>query len=133
MAPVITIGNEMIITAAPPERAGAASALSETSAEFGGAMGIAVFGSAGTVLYRHALSADLPAGLPPDAAAAAIATLGGAVAAAQAHPGPAGDALLAMSRSAFTEAMQFTAGLATLIVVAAGVAAARILRMRAAP
>ncbi|HEY6514038.1 MAG TPA: MFS transporter [Burkholderiaceae bacterium] len=131
MAPVITIGNEMIITAAPPERAGAASALSETSAEFGGAMGIAVFGSAGTVLYRQALSADLPAGLPPDAAAAAIATLGGAVAAAQAHPGPTGDALLALSRSAFTGAMQFTAVLATAILVAASVAAARLLRPRA--
>ncbi|HSW24906.1 MAG TPA: MFS transporter, partial [Burkholderiaceae bacterium] len=128
MAPVITIGNEMIITAAPPERAGAASALSETSAEFGGAMGIAVFGSAGTVLYRHALSDDLLAGLPAEAAAAAVSTLGGAVAAAQAHPGPAGDALLALSRAAFTGAMQATALLAALIVATACVLATRILR-----
>ena len=128
MAPVITIGNEMIITAAPPERAGAASALSETSAEFGGAMGIAVFGSLGTVLYRHLLSSDLPAGVAPDAAAAAMATLGGAVAAAQANPGPAGDALLSVSRAAFTASMQFTSVLAMLIVVAASVVSARILR-----
>ncbi|HET9205824.1 MAG TPA: MFS transporter [Burkholderiaceae bacterium] len=128
MAPVITIGNEMIITAAPPERAGAASALSETSAEFGGAMGIAVFGSLGTVLYRHLLSTDLPAGVAPDAAAAAMATLGGAVAAAQAHPGPAGDALLSVSRAAFTASMQLTSVLAMVIVVAASVVAARILR-----
>ena len=128
MAPVITIGNEMIITAAPPERAGAASALSETSAEFGGAMGIAVFGSLGTVLYRHLLSSDLPAGVAPDAAAAAMATLGGAVAAAQANPGPAGDALLSVSRAAFTASMQFTSVLAMVIVVAASVVSARILR-----
>jgi DHA2 family multidrug resistance protein-like MFS transporter len=128
MAPVITIGNEMIITAAPPERAGAASALSETSAEFGGAMGIAVFGSIGTVLYRHVLGADLPAGLEPDVAAAAMATLGGAVAAAQAHPGPTGEALLAVSRAAFTDAMQLTALLAMLIVAGASVVSARILR-----
>jgi len=128
MAPVITIGNEMIITAAPPERAGAASALSETSAEFGGAMGIAVFGSLGTVLYRHVLAADLPAGVAPDAAAAAMATLGGAVAAARAHPGPMGDALLSVSRAAFTDAMQLTALLAMGIVVAASVVSARILR-----
>ena len=128
MAPVITIGNEMIITAAPPERAGAASALSETSAEFGGAMGIAIFGSAGTVLYRHALTADLPAGLAPDAAAAAMATLGGAVVAAQANPGPLGDALLGVSRAAFTDAMQFTSLLAMGIVMGASVVAARILR-----
>src|SRR5688572_28041453 len=37
LAPVFTIGNEMIITSAPPERAGAASALSETGAELSGA------------------------------------------------------------------------------------------------
>jgi DHA2 family multidrug resistance protein-like MFS transporter len=128
MAPVITIGNEMIITAAPPERAGAASALSETSAEFGGAMGIAVFGSLGTVLYRHVLSSDMPPGVAPDAAAAAMATLGGAVAAAQAQPGPASDALLQVSRAAFTDAMQLTSWLAMAIVVAASVVAARILR-----
>jgi DHA2 family multidrug resistance protein-like MFS transporter len=128
MAPVITIGNEMIITAAPPERAGAASALSETSAEFGGAMGIAVFGSLGTVLYRHALSGELPPGMPADAATAALATLGGAVAAAAAHPGPAADALLGVSRAAFTDSMQVTALLAMAIVIAASLVSARILR-----
>ena len=57
-----------------------------------------------------------------------MATLGGAVAAAQAHPGPAGDALLALSRTAFTGAMQVTALLAALIVATACVLAARILR-----
>jgi DHA2 family multidrug resistance protein-like MFS transporter len=128
MAPVITIGNEMIITAAPPERAGAASALSETSAEFGGALGIALFGSLGTVLYRQLLATDLPAELNAGAASAALATLGGAVAAAQAHPGPAGDALLAGSRAAFTGAMQVTSLLAMATVVGASVVSARILR-----
>ena len=128
LAPVITVGNEMIITAAPPERAGAASALSETSAEFGGAIGIALFGSAGTALYRHALAADLPPGLSADATAAAMATLGGATATAQAHPGPVGDALLAVSRAAFTDAMQLSAFVAMLVVATAGVLAARILR-----
>ncbi len=128
MAPVITIGNEMIITAAPSERAGAASALSETSAEFGGALGIAVFGSLGTVVYRQLLGNDLPAGLESGAAGAALATLGGAVAAAQVHPGPTGDALLAGSRAAFTGAMQLTSLLAMAIVAAASVVSARILR-----
>ena len=49
LAPVFTIGNEMIITAAPPERAGAASAISETSSELSGALGIALLGSVGMV------------------------------------------------------------------------------------
>ena len=45
--PVITLATDVIVGSAPPERAGAASGLSETSAEFGGALGIAVLGSIG--------------------------------------------------------------------------------------
>src|SRR5690606_8971106 len=52
VAPVFTLTTDLIIGSAPPERAGAASALSETSAEFGGALGIAVFGSIGVAVYR---------------------------------------------------------------------------------
>jgi DHA2 family multidrug resistance protein-like MFS transporter len=128
MAPVFTIGNEMIITAAPPERAGAASAISETSSEFSAAFGVALFGSIGTVLYRAGLAADMPAGLPPDAIAGAMGTLGGAVAAAAANPGAAGEALLAAARDAFVDALQVNAALAGAIVVAASAIAARILR-----
>ena len=128
LAPVFTIGNEMIITAAPPERAGAASALSETASEFSGALGIAVFGSIGTALYRHTLAASMPDGLPADAATAAMATIGGAVAAAQALPGPAGDALLVASRAAFVDALQLSATIGAATMLAASVLSARILR-----
>jgi DHA2 family multidrug resistance protein-like MFS transporter len=128
MAPVFTIGNEMIITAAPPERAGAASAISETSSEFSGALGIAIFGSAGTALYRGALSESMPAGVPPGAGEAAMATLGGAVAASQSVAGPVGEALLGASRTAFVDAMQFTAVLGALTMIAACVVSGHILR-----
>jgi hypothetical protein len=50
------------------------------------------------------------------------------VATAQAHPGPAGDALLSVSRAAFTASMQVTSVLAMVIVVAASLVAAKILR-----
>jgi MFS transporter, DHA2 family, multidrug resistance protein len=128
LSPVFTIGNEMIITAAPPERAGAASALSETASEFSGALGIAVFGSIGTAVYRAGLSSTMPAGMPPEAANAALSTLGAAVAAAQGVPGAAGDVLLASARSAFVDALQLAALTGAVIVVAASVLAARILR-----
>ena len=128
MAPVFTIGNEMIITAAPPERAGAASAISETSSEFSGAFGIALLGSVGTMLYRYELAASLPEGVPAVAAAEAMATLGGAVAAASGLDGGAGDALLAAARAAFVDALQFTAVAGAAIVLLASAVAARILR-----
>ncbi|UOV04018.1 MFS transporter [Pseudoxanthomonas sp. F37] len=60
MAPVFTVGNELIITTAPAERAGAASALAETSAELSGALGIAVLGSLGMLAYRLWLDPALP-------------------------------------------------------------------------
>jgi MFS transporter, DHA2 family, multidrug resistance protein len=43
------------MSAAPPERAGAASGISETSSELGGALGIALFGSLATAVYGAAL------------------------------------------------------------------------------
>ena len=128
MAPAITIGNEMMITAAPPERAGAASALAETCAEFSGAFGVAVFGSLGMAVYRSSLSASTPVGLGPDAVAMALATLGGAVAVGGATPGVLGDALLGAARSAFGDAMRVNAAAGTVIVLGAAVVAARILR-----
>lgn len=128
MAPVFAVGNEMIIGSAPPERAGAAAAISETSSEFSGALGIAVFGSLGTVLYRSALEGSMPAALPPEAQSAALATLGGAVAAAQAAGGPDGEALLGAARAAFMVGLQAAAGTACAVTVLACVVAARILR-----
>lgn len=128
LAPVFTIGNEMIITAAPPERAGAASAISETSSELSGALGIAVLGSLGMVLYRRTLAASLPEALPAGSAAEAMATLGGAVAAASALAGPEGEVLLAAARRAFVDALHFTAIVGAGIVALASVVAARIFR-----
>lgn len=128
MAPVFTIGNEMIITAAPPERAGAASALSETASEFSAALGIAVLGSLGTALYRASLAEALPAGLAPETAAAALATLGGAAAGAEATAGAAGEALRTAARAAFVNALVVITLVCAAVVALAGGVSARILR-----
>ena len=46
-----TVATDLIVGTAPPERAGAASGISETGAELGGALGIALLGSIGTAVY----------------------------------------------------------------------------------
>lgn len=51
LAPVFTLTNDLIISAVPPERAGAASGISETCSELGGALGIALLGSLATAVY----------------------------------------------------------------------------------
>jgi DHA2 family multidrug resistance protein-like MFS transporter len=101
--PVVSLTTGLIVGAAPPERAGIASGLSETSTELGGALGIAVLGSLIAALYRAGMVGAGLDGLPPDIAQTARTTLGGAVdAAALLPPGAASD-LLSVARGAFMD------------------------------
>lgn len=73
MAPVFTLTNDLIMATAPPERAGAASGISETASELGGALGIALLGSLATAVYGAALSREtLPQQLELTAAICAV-------------------------------------------------------------
>lgn len=129
LAPVFTLTNDIIIGNAPPERAGAASAISETSSELGGALGIAVLGSIGTAVYRSRIAVAVPAGaVPPEAAEAARATLGGAVAVAERLPDQLGAALLGATRDAFTQALEVAAAVSAALMIATAVVTAVLLR-----
>jgi MFS transporter, DHA2 family, multidrug resistance protein len=102
-----TLTADLVVGTAPPERAGAASAISETGAEFGGALGIAVLGSLGMAIYRSYLAGALPSGIPPETLAVAQETLGGAAAAAAQLSDPQiGGALLSAAHEAFVKALQ---------------------------
>ena len=134
LAPVDTLATDLAVGAAPPERAGAASALTETAAEFGGALGIAVLGVIGTGIYRGHLTGALPPGILPGTAAAARDTLGGAVAAAGQLPGQAGQALVLVARQAFTEGLHVAFAVsATAVLGAAVLAAIQLRHLRPAP
>lgn len=128
LAPVFTATTDLIVGSAPPERAGAASGISETGSELGGALGIALLGSIGVAVYRGQLATTLPADLPAQAAAAARDTLGGAVAVAQQLPAGAGTTLLAAAREAFTTGLQVTAAISAVTAVGIAVLAAVLLR-----
>ncbi|MBB4232803.1 MFS transporter [Rhizobium mongolense] len=77
--PVILTTTGLIVSTAPPERAGSASAISETSAEFGGALGIALLGSLGTLVYRMTMDQVNLSGFNEAQVVAISATLAGAV------------------------------------------------------
>ena len=128
MAPVFTVGNELIITTAPAERAGAASALAETSAELSGALGIAVLGSLGMLAYRLWLDPALPASLADADTARALSTLGGAVAVGGELGGAAGMAVVDTARTAFTGAMRAIAVFGMAMMLLAAWMAARLMR-----
>jgi DHA2 family multidrug resistance protein-like MFS transporter len=53
LAPVFIAVTDLMVGAAPESKAGAVASISETSNEFGGALGIAVLGSVTTLVYRQ--------------------------------------------------------------------------------
>lgn len=104
-APCTTVVADIVVSSAPQEQSGAASALSETASEFGGALGIALLGSLATVLYRTALSGMMPKGIPVGAMETALRGLG---AASNLASTPGGGALLSVARNAYTSAVDIT-------------------------
>ncbi|MBW4716741.1 MFS transporter [Saccharothrix obliqua] len=104
IGPMMALGTDLVVGAAPAERAGSAAAMSETSMEFGLALGVAVLGSVGTAVYRS----ELPPGTPADA----VESLAGALAVGGAD-------VVAAARSAFTSgltAVGVVSAVATVLV-----------------
>ncbi len=123
-----TLTADMVVGTAPPERAGAASAISETGAEFGGALGIAVLGSIGMAIYRSQVAAGLPAGIPADAAAAAQETLGAALAVAGELPAELGAALTSVAHGGFISGLHTVTLIGVVAFAGAALVTAVLLR-----
>jgi DHA2 family multidrug resistance protein-like MFS transporter len=118
LSPLFTLATNLVVGAAPPERAGAASALSETGAELGGALGVALVGCVGNAVYRRAMVTSIPSGVSASAAEGAKSTLGEAMALAAQLPDAAGHALAASARHAFTVGMTTSAWVCLALVLA---------------
>jgi DHA2 family multidrug resistance protein-like MFS transporter len=128
LAPVLALTTELIVGSAPPERAGAASGISETGAELGGALGISILGSIGIAIYRSDVASGMPATVPTEVASIARDTLGGAVGVAGQLPAQVGSAVLDVAREAFVQGMQVAAGISAVIAATVAVVAIAFLR-----
>ncbi|GAA1559056.1 MFS transporter [Kribbella lupini] len=116
----------LMMAATPPERAGSAASLNETSGEGGIALGIAILGSLGTLAYRRTL--DLPTGLPDGVAEQATQSITAAIAAAGQLPGQLGEDLAAVAKAAFASGLHLVAGVGAVIFLGCAVMAAVRLR-----
>ncbi|MEU9389776.1 MFS transporter [Streptomyces sp. NPDC048324] len=115
MAHVMTPTSVVIMQALPREKAGSASALSNTFRQVGGALGIAVLGSVLSAAYRNGIEGNLsllPAGLRDAAGESIEATLGVA-----AKLGPRGKGLVGPANDAFLHAMHVTALCGTVVAL----------------
>lgn len=123
--PVVLTTTGLIVGAAPPERAGAASAISETGSELGGALGVALLGSLSTMVYRLAMAdADL-SGLDAAVATRVRATLGSAVEQAHALGPAAAPPWLTLARDSFSDGFALMCGLAAVLLVLLALVARR--------
>jgi DHA2 family multidrug resistance protein-like MFS transporter len=128
LAPVFTLATDMTVGTAPPERAGAAAAVSETSSELGGALGIAILGSIGTSVYRRVMAGVDISGLTPEAGRAVRDTLSGAVAAAERLPAQVGVRLVDAARDAFVHGFEVAAAVSALVAITLALVAGVLLR-----
>jgi DHA2 family multidrug resistance protein-like MFS transporter len=122
-------GTGLILGSVPPEKAGSASSVAETSGELGGALGIATLGSIGTAIYRSLL--NVPSGVPAGAGNSASESISRAAATAADLPRAAGTALFDAAESAFTTALQSVSIIAAIII--AGLAVLALVTLRQAP
>jgi DHA2 family multidrug resistance protein-like MFS transporter len=128
LAPLTTVSTDIVVGVAPPERAGSASSILETSSELGGALGIAVLGSIGTAMYRGQVAAAMPVAVPGTAAHAALSTLAGAATVAAQLPDPLRLEVLRVSRDAFTHAFALVSAVSATVALATAIVAAVLLR-----
>ena len=128
LAAVFTVTTDLVVSAAPPERAGAASALSETGAELGGALGIAILGTLGAAVYRTQISATISGDLPETVAAAARDTLATAAVTADRLPSSVATELLDAARAAFVTSFHSAAAASIAVLVIAATLTLRYLR-----
>ena len=124
-----TVSNELIIASAPPEKVGAASAVSETAYELGAVLGTAILGTILTASYRAGVA--LPDGLTTAQQSAAGETLGGAVSVADQLSAGMAEQLLDSARTAFDSGVGASAWIGVgLVVTAACVGAIALRRAR---
>ncbi|OSQ29112.1 MFS transporter [Thalassospira sp. MCCC 1A03138] len=117
ITPVAMICTDMVVASAPSDRAGSAAAMSETSAELGGALGIAILGSVGTAIYRDVMIEAVPTWIGNEAADAIRSTLGGAVNALHDLPATISSDILPLARAAFTDGLQVISIICTILMV----------------
>ncbi len=127
-----TVSNDLVLASAPPAKAGAASAVSETAYEVGAVLGTTVLGGILAAAYRTGIV--IPDGVGAAAAAAARETLAGAMTVADALEPGAADALRAAAAHAFDAGVGITAVIgAVLVGIAAVIAATTLGGARTAP
>lgn len=109
-----TISNDLMLSSVPPRKAGAASAISETSYETGTVLGTVIIGGMLTAVYRA--NVVVPDGLDETLADHAHETLGGAVTVASQVGGEQANQLLSSAFAAFDSGVVLSSAFSAVLM-----------------
>ncbi|MFI6482927.1 MFS transporter [Nonomuraea sp. NPDC050663] len=105
IAPTMALTTNLVIGSAPPEKAGAASAVNTTASDLGVSLGVAILGSVGAAVYGSQVSTSFTDALT------------------------SGDeALIARARDAFTDGLNVASGAAAVLALGAAALSVTLLR-----
>ncbi|MFE2979805.1 MFS transporter [Streptomyces sp. NPDC059258] len=124
---------ESMLSDAPPERAGGAAAIGETSYQLGAGLGIALLGSVMNAAYAPGLASLREQGVPARAGAEASHSLGEAYQVAAQLGGPMGDLLRSTARHAFIGGLHITLFVSAGLLLLGALAALRLPRVMDCP
>jgi DHA2 family multidrug resistance protein-like MFS transporter len=120
---IAALGTDLVVGAAPAEKAGSASAMSETVQELGLAAGIALLGSLTTAIYRMQMAEQAP-GMAPGVQDAVSDSLAGAASVIQELP----DGVLEQAQAAFMAGFNVAAATSAVTIALLAALAAVTLR-----
>jgi hypothetical protein len=129
MALSISPMTSSIMSAVPPRRAGAGSAMNDTTRELGAALGVAVLGSLAASRYASGLHGPVHA-LAPAARVTAQSSLAGALQVAESLPRAAGAALARTADLAFVDGFHLAGLVGAVLAATSAVIVVRYLPRR---
>ncbi|MDS1269781.1 MFS transporter [Lipingzhangella sp. LS1_29] len=121
---IAALGTDLVIGAAPADKAGSASATSETVQELGIAVGVAVLGSLTSLVYRSQIAGTVPSEVAPKVADTAEESLAGASSVADELPAR----VLEQTTAAFTSGLNLAAQVTGVVILVLAVVCALLLR-----
>ncbi len=124
--------TESIMGSVPPREAGVGSATNDTAMQVGGALGVAILGTALNLRFRDAVAPLLAhQRVPAHVASLVEGSLGGALAVAAHVPARLGQPLATAARQGFVSGMDLGCTIAAVVVAMAALVAALFLPSRA--
>lgn len=115
--PIMIMSTDLVVGSVPEEKAGSASAVSETATELGMALGIAIIGSLASWVYQQQLVEHLASSLTASDLSMAMATLAGGIQVAESLPMEQGLQVLQVVQTAFSDAMELSALLSVMVLL----------------